>query len=121
MGGGWLTLTNSPLCDTGNAMDEASIVFLNKTVEIRALRAYRRAIGRRKRQIANQLRPADLLRKVEPARINQVMKEGAVVEAARSIVDYWSRRDVAGLLLMPATRHNLIHLGEALRLKRKGS
>jgi hypothetical protein len=40
-----------------------------------------------------------------------------VVEAARGIADYWSKRNVAGLLLMPATRHNLIHLNEAFLLK----
>jgi hypothetical protein len=48
-----------------------------------------------------------------------VIIEGAVVEAAQSITNYWSKRNVAGLLLMPATRHNLIHLNEALQVKRK--
>jgi len=47
------------------------------------------------------------------------MDEGAVVEAARPIADYWAKRNVASLLLMPATRHNLVHLNEALELKRK--
>jgi hypothetical protein len=32
-------------------------------------------------------------------------------------VDYWSRRTVAGLLLMPPTRHCFLHLNEALRIK----
>jgi hypothetical protein len=45
------------------------------------------------------------------------MDEGAVVPAAHGIADYWASRNIAGLLLMPATRHNLIHLNEALRLK----
>jgi hypothetical protein len=77
------------------------------------------AVGRRTREIVKQLQPAELKQKVEPSRLQQVLDEGAVVEAARGIVDYWSKRNTAGLLLMPATRHNLIHLNEALQIKRR--
>ena len=115
---GWLNLTRSPVCDTGNAMDDEALAYFSNTIDITALRAYRLAVGRRTRDIVNQLQPAELKHKVETSRITRVMKEGAVVEAARGIADYWSKRNVAGLLLMPATRHNLIHLGEALQLKR---
>jgi hypothetical protein len=31
----------------------------------------------------------------------------------------WSKRTVAGLLPMPPTRHNFLHLNEALRIKQK--
>jgi hypothetical protein len=48
-----------------------------------------------------------------------VQDERAVLEAASDITDYWGKRTIAGLLLMPATRHNLVHLNEALRLKQK--
>jgi hypothetical protein len=60
-----------------------------------------------------------LKQQVDPIRVQQVMDEGVVVEEARAIANYWSRRNIAGLLLMPATRHNLVHLNEALRLKRR--
>jgi len=60
-----------------------------------------------------------LLQKVDPARLQRVWDEKAVVEAASGIVDYWGKRNVAGLLLMPATRHHIIHLNEALKLKRR--
>jgi hypothetical protein len=35
------------------------------------------------------------------------------------IVDYWGSRTIAGLLLMPPTRHNFTHLNEARMLKQK--
>lgn len=57
---------------------------------------------------------------VKPSRLQRVLDEGAVVEAARDLTEYWGRRDIAGLLLMPATRHNLVHLNESLKIKRKG-
>ncbi|NIS79815.1 MAG: hypothetical protein GTO14_06325 [Anaerolineales bacterium] len=61
----------------------------------------------------------DFRKDVDPARLQQVLFEGAVVEAAQGLIDYWSRRNIAGLLLMPATRHNFVHLNEAQRIKRK--
>jgi hypothetical protein len=103
--------------DSGNAMDQEAVAALSQVVDIAALRSYRLAVGRRTREIVQELQPADLRRKVAPARVQRVMDEGAVVEAAREIADYWGRRTVAGLLLMPATRHCLIHLNEARQIK----
>jgi hypothetical protein len=116
---GWLDRTKSPICHTGNEMDEAGITHLSNSIDIEALRAYRVAVGRRTREIVQQLGPEDLKRKVDPARLQRVWDEGAVVEAASGIVDYWGKRNVAGLLLMPATRHHIVHLNEALKLKRR--
>jgi hypothetical protein len=115
----WLERMKMTVGDTGNAMDEQSMAALSATIDVDALRAYRLAVGRGTREIVQQLGPETLKQKVEPSRLQQVLDEGAVVEAARGIVDYWSRRNIAGLLLMPATRHHLTHLNEAYRLKRR--
>lgn len=115
----WLQPMRVSVCDTGNGMDDVGLTDFSNMINIQALRAYRLAVGLRTREIVKQLSPAELKQKVQPSRIQQVMDEGAVVEAAQGIADYWSKRTVAGLLLMPATRHNLIHLYEALQLKRK--
>jgi hypothetical protein len=117
--GNWLKRMRITVCDTGNAMDEKGVADLSNAIDIEALRAYRLAVGRRTREIVQRLQPEDLKHKVEPSRLQRVMDEGAVVEAAIGIADYWSKRTVAGLLLMPATRHNLVHLNEALQLKRR--
>jgi hypothetical protein len=105
--------------NTGNAMDEAGVAKLSARINIEALRSYRLAVGRRTREIVRQLQAEDLKQKVDPSRLQQVMDEGAVVEAAQGLIDYWGRRNIAGLLLMPATRHNFIHLNEALRIKHR--
>jgi hypothetical protein len=107
--------------DTGNLMGEDDVADLSNKIDIENLQAYRIAVGRRTRDIVNNLQPEALKQKVEPARLEQVTEEGAVVEAARDLIDYWSKRNIAGLLLMPATRHNLVHLNECLRLKHKRS
>lgn len=110
---------NATVQHTGNAIDVAGVAELSAALDIGALRAYRVAIGRRTREIVQQLDAEALKQKVDPIRLQQVMDVGAVLKAARGIVDYWGRRNVAGLLLMPATRHSPVHLNEALRLKRR--
>jgi hypothetical protein len=118
---GWLEAVGGSILHTGNAMTQAEIKAFSQAIDLSALRLYRQTVGRRTREIVSQLQPGDLKRKVEPQRIKQVWQQGAVLETARDIVDYWSKRDVAGLLLMPATRHNLVHLNEALELKTRQS
>jgi hypothetical protein len=115
----WLERMKITVRDTGNTMDAAEIVNFSDTIDIEALRAYRVAVGRRTREIVKQLQPEQLKQKVDPARLEWVLAEGAVVEAARELIDYWGGRTIAGLLLMPPTRHNFIHLNEARRVKRK--
>ena len=115
----WLRRTNAPIRHTGNAMDQKDVDEFSDAVDVQALRGYRKAVGRRTRQIVKELGPEDLKRKVELSRIQNIWKEDAVLPAAVDIVDYWSKRDVAGLLLMPATRHNLTHLNEALDIKKR--
>ena len=115
----WLKKMKVTYQDTGNAMSVEDVSNLSAKIDIESLRKYRLAVGRRTREIAKELQPEELKQKVDPSRLQQVMDEGAVVEAARGLIDYWGRRTIAGLLLMPPTRHNIVHLNEALRLKRR--
>ena len=100
-------------------MSPAAIADLSATIDVDALLAYRLAVGRRTRNVVTRLTPADLKQKVEPARLQQIMDEGAVSAVSRGLLDYWGKRTIAGLLLMPPTRHNMVHLNEALKLRQK--
>ena len=115
----WLERIKSPVIDTGNAMDIDAVRQLSTCIEYDAVRAYRIAVGRRTREIVMQLEPENLNQKVSPERLQRVLDEGAVVEEAQGIVEYWSKRTVAGLLLMPPTRHNMVHINQALRIKNR--
>jgi hypothetical protein len=114
---GWQTRLKVGWSDSGNVMEGADISELSQNIDIPTLRDYRAAVGRRTRQIVLNLQPQDLPHKVDPARVRRVMESGALLEAARPIAVYWSRRTIAGLLLMPASRHLLVHLNEAMELK----
>jgi hypothetical protein len=117
----WFKRMKTKARDTGNVMGEEGVADLSEKIDIEQLREYRIAVGQRTRTIVKNLQPEELKQKVDPSRLGQVMEEGAVVEAARDLINYWSKRNIAGLLLMPATRHNLVHLNECLRLKYKRS
>ena len=117
--GNWQTRLGVPFGDCGNEISDEDLLKLNEAINLQALRDYRAAVGRRTRQIAAQLDEADLKKKVDLAGIQRVLDEGAILEPGRGVTDYWGKRDIAGLLLMPASRHSLVHLGEALLLKKR--
>jgi hypothetical protein len=117
--GNWQERLKVPYRDSGNEMGQGEINYLSHQIDIEELREYRAAVGRRTQEIVNQLQPEMLGELVNPSRIKQIKDDGTVIPAAFGITDYWNRRNIAGLLLMPATRHNLVHLNEALNLKRK--
>ncbi len=104
--------------DTGNSMDLLAVEALSAEIDLRALREYRSAVGRRTREIVLQTEPPRLRQKVDPARIELVRVSGAVLPEASGLLDYWGGRTLAGLLLMPPTRHNFLHLNEAERIKK---
>ena len=115
----WLAQMAVTSQDTGNAMSTTEIAELSTTIGLEALLAYRLAVGRRTREIVLSIPAKSLKQKVNPARLQQIMDEGAVAEASRGLLDYWGKRTHAGLLLMPPTRHNMVHLNEALKLKQR--
>jgi hypothetical protein len=105
--------------ETGNALDKIGITVLSADIDIEVLRGYRQAVGRRTRLIVKGLPPDVLQHRVAPSRLEQVLVEGAVVESTRTLLEYWGRRTIVGLLLMPPTRHVFLHLNEAARIHRK--
>ncbi len=113
----WRGKLHTPISDTGNAIDVPLVQLFSQAVDLDQLIAYREAVGRRTQKIVSQLPPDVLGEKVEPERIQAVRASGAVTDAADGIIDYWSHRTIAGLLLMPPTRHCFLHWNEASRIK----
>lgn len=117
--GGWAEKLNVDIVHSANKMSEAGVANISVKIDINALKAYRLAVGYRTRQIVQKLEAADFKKKVAPARLQQVLDEGAVISEAMEVINYWGTRTIAGLLLMPATRHNILHLNEALRIRQE--
>lgn len=116
---GWRERLGAGIEHTGNAMDVDSVRALSEKVSIETLHAYRLAVGRRTREIAHNIPPGCLKQKIDPARLQTIREQKAVLPEANEILVYWGGRTLAGLLLMPPTRHNFLHLNEALRIRQK--
>lgn len=116
----WLTKLNIAIRHTGNVvMDTDDVTALSNAIDIEALRAYRREVGRATRDAVITLQPGEVQRRVDPLRLKQLLDDGSVAPEATGLIEYWGSLTIAGLLLMPPTRHCLVHLNEALKVKQK--
>lgn len=116
---GWEAKIKSPIKHTGNGTGLEVTKALSADVDIDALRDYRVSVGISTQKIVKALNLEDFKRKVSPENIQRILDEGGVMQEGRDVVNYWSRRDVAGLLLMPPTRHTIVHWNEARKLLKK--
>jgi len=114
--GNWRTKLVIGFVDVGNDMPEADLKKLSESINIKALLAYRLAVGKRTRGILRRLKPGNLWDKPAPERIDRIVAERAVREKARWLLKYWGENPCANLLLMPATRHPFVHLNEISRM-----
>lgn len=117
----WKDKINSKITDTGNALTKEGILEFSKNINIEELRNYRAEVGKRTREIINNLIFKDMKKKFEKERLQRIIDEGAVldVEEANWLIDFWGRKNVAGILLMPVTRHHIVHLNESFSAKKK--
>jgi hypothetical protein len=104
---------------SANRLDDQSMAEISAHIDLKCLRQYRTTVARRTRQIVQKLQAEDLRRKVDPSRIEWVLSEGAVTSEAMEIANYWRKKTIAGLLLMPPTRHCILHLNEGMRIKER--
>jgi hypothetical protein len=116
LGGKWLRKLGIAYADVGNDLPAADLKKLSESIDVKALLAYRLAVGRRTRTILRRLKPGGLWEPPAPERIRRIAAEKAVREKARWLLKYWGGNPAANLLLMPATRHPFVHLNEISRM-----
>ena len=119
MQGGWIKKLSSPIHHTGNNAPLEDMQILVNSIDPVLLLDYRNAVGRNTRNLVEKLDWDQLKMKVDPARLERLVREEAVLPEAEVLLAYWSKRKIFELLLMPPTRHNLVHLNEAWTIKNK--
>ncbi|QDP41549.1 DinB family protein [Radiobacillus deserti] len=115
----WLEKMNISFLHSGNDMSEEDIAVLSSKIDFNSLLEYREAVGNRTQEIISLVSPEQFKMKVEPNRIKRLFDENAVMSKSKWLAEYWSKKDIAGLILMPATRHILLHLNKCIRIKDK--
>lgn len=104
---------------SGNEMTEIEIADLSENIDINALLEYRIEVGRKTREIVFHLLPGEFRNKVDTRRINILKEQNAVKKEASWLLEYWGNKTIAGLILMPATRHIFLHLNKSIRIKQR--
>ena len=114
----WKMKLASPIDHVGNLINPGDLLYLTLNVDLKNLFAYRDAVGRQTRHIVRGLDLEGLGQKVQPDRLDRLVNEGAVLPDAEGLLDYWGKRKIFEMLLMPPTRHLMTHLNEVYSLVR---
>lgn len=110
---------NVSVKDTGNAMSDEEIIDFSKNVDIHELFNYRNSVGIRTREILSNLTYEDLKRKTKPENLDKLLTEGGLLADKQSIwlKNFWGRLTISGMILLPLTRHHLMHLTDSYAIK----
>jgi len=117
--GDWINKLMINCIHSGNEMSDTEIAELSSAIDIEALLAYRLEVGQHTRTIIKSLLPGQFKQKVESAKLKKLADQGAVKKEAGWLLEYWGKKNIAGLILMPATRHNFLHLNKSIRIKNR--
>lgn len=104
----------SPIFDTGNAMTDNEAAEFAEKLSFEDLLIYRNAVGKRTREIVSELSEADMKRKFPEEARERLFSSGGLTSHPDSewLADYWLSKDCAGIILMPLTRHQILHLNQ---------
>ena len=115
----WMDRMNVTVKDTGNVMSDSEIISFSRHVNKQELINYRNAVGCQTCAVIKSLTPSDLKRKPESEYLDRLVSEGGLLDRKGSIwlKDFWGSYTVTGLLLLPLTRHHMMHLPDSAAIK----
>ncbi len=116
LNGKWLERLGTRYVDVGNGMPAADAARISKTMNVKALLAYRLAVGKRTQNILRKLNPGTLWEKPASSRMQRIVDEKGVRENSAWLLKFWGGNPYANILLMPAARHPFVHLNEISRM-----
>lgn len=109
--------------ETGNSFSEIDVDNFDLKINTSELMKYRKAVGKNTQKILKKLTTEDRVRKPQAEQFERILKEGVLTNQKESIwlLDFWRRKSISGLLTMPITRHQIVHINDCIRLKEKYS
>jgi len=105
--------------DTGNVMSYKKMEIFNKNINIKALKEYRVKVGKTTRKILDELKYSDMKIKVKNEQMEKIFKCGGVLDTTTWLLDFWGKKNIYGLIMMPITRHQIVHINDCFKIKAK--
>ena len=112
---------NSPIITTGNELVKQQIADFSEKLDIDELYSYIHDVKESSESIIKTL-SFDVLKKKFTEENKEYLRSLNVVsndESAIWLIDYWCGKDIRGLIQMPFSRHWIMHIEAALRIKAK--
>lgn len=118
---GWLERTKSPIVTTGNELKGTEIADFSKSLDVKAVYEYCKAVMNSTNEILKGLEYKDLKRKFTDEDKKRVADSNSVStdEEAVWLIGYWCKKDIGGLIKMPFSRHWIMHIEAMCRIKNK--
>ena len=114
-------LLNSPIITTGNEIARDKLIEFSKALNIDKLKEYIAAVFSNTNEIIKSMSYEDSRIKVSEEKRASLIKSNTVStdDNAFWLVDYWYKKNYVGLLLMPFSRHQMLHLDGCMRIINK--
>lgn len=111
----------SPIITTGNELVEQQISDFSCKLNLDELYQYSSDVMNATNELLAKFRYSDLKRKMTQEDKERVESLHVVSEAENAfwLIDYWTGKDVRGLIQMPFSRHWIMHVEACLRIKGK--
>ena len=118
---GWLERTKSPIITTGNELRGTEIAEFSKSLDVKAVYEYCKAVMNSTNEVLKGLEYKDLKRKFTDEDKKRVADSNSVStdEEAVWLIGYWCKKDIGGLIKMPFSRHWIMHIEAMCRIKNK--
>ncbi|MCL2254779.1 MAG: phage head-tail adapter protein [Lachnospiraceae bacterium] len=109
---------NAPIITTGNELPRDELIGFSKALDINKLREYVETVMTNTNEIIKNINFEISKTKVSAERKAEVIKSNSVStdENAFWLIDYWCEKTYAGLMLMPFSRHQMMHIDACLRI-----
>ena len=106
---------NISITDTGNSLTKEEIKKFAKNINIKKLKYYSNKISKNTINLIKRLKAEDIKRKINKINLEKIINGCGVTKDNLWLIDYWSKKDIAGLLLMPLSRHIIVHLNQCYK------
>lgn len=106
---------NISITDTGNSLTKEEIKKFAKNINIKKLKYYSNKISKNTINLIKRLKAEDIKRKINKINLEKIINGCGVTKDNLWLIDYWGKKDIAGLLLMPLSRHIIVHLNQCYK------
>lgn len=106
---------NISITDTVNSLTKEEIKKFAKNINIKKLKYYSDKISKNTINLIKRLKAEDIKRKINKINLEKIINGCGVTKDNLWLIDYWGKKDIAGLLLMPLSRHIIVHLNQCYK------